>query len=939
MNTHISLNQVLFRGLLVLLLVTLALQSFEINATAAPIVASGNLQTGGDVLPLTCSSSTSPTKHCDIQAVLLIDDSGSMLANDPSLNRRYGAKHFVDALATQYYSLASQASSTGLPDIQVAVIHFNESNLSIISWMDINPANPADWENVKQPIYEAIDQPKGFTRKGTSFVGPLTEALKLFDSAKVGSNCIRRTVMLFSDGTPETDKGIIRGTALDNYFSESITPLFNKQPPLPDEFYLTGFKVRASYWDEAQPKWAEAAKLLGTSSDSNRTGVPYIQLMSNPNLTLKLAERMDDIATSLNAGSQVGNTDLSSDQNLPVTWTVETSQLQLNQTGTIKFQLMDASGSVIKPDNSSANGQTWSVSISQGGEEIILQWSGDSYQFSWTPKNLGIYSFNLNATLVGSDGNSLINCQGGWSLLIVNTSSSTIVNVIVGPADEVITNSVTVHVNLKYLDQKESPHPVIWDNSASVTDPSGGRKLNVHETTIDEKNGLYEITVEPVNDARQIVLNLKANATINNNNENILNSSYPIFIHGIQPCACNAVWQFWFWPIVIFLVLALLILIVLRFTYLREKQEWERRSLFAIQTLNLLFLPFSIMLVIAILNRLWWCCVIPLWLFLIVLLVLIIIVLPIRFPRWPSIWWLVMILLLIVLLVVISILFNVSFLWLLLILIVIGVVRWILLPILFILPSGSPMILSLVMAPECVPSTEEIILPFNLNIEGGESEHSTLAWNPIVTAGPDLKNKRVSARVETINVERGEYELHIDPVTDVQWFDVRVSATVRFPDQDVSISGKTTRIEVCPPDDLKELEGIGPAVEKLLHEHQIFTFRRLAKTKWQDIDQWLNTETRNKRQTVKNSSWGKMMNPKTWPQQAKLRDKAMRSGTDKDWKSYLDYLEWLFDGIEADEYARPEEENTRTEALKWPEEKGQISQADIDAARERHMKK
>jgi len=58
--------------------------------------------------------------------------------------------------------------------------------------------------------------------------------------------------------------------------------------------------------------------------------------------------------------------------------------------------------------------------------------------------------------------------------------------------------------------------------------------------------------------------------------------------------------------------------------------------------------------------------------------------------------------------------------------------------------------------------------------------------------------------------------------------------------------------------DLTKIEGIGPKVSKLLNEAGITTFDALSKAKVEDL------------QTILNNAGLKMMDPTTWPEQAKL---------------------------------------------------------------------
>lgn len=80
-----------------------------------------------------------------------------------------------------------------------------------------------------------------------------------------------------------------------------------------------------------------------------------------------------------------------------------------------------------------------------------------------------------------------------------------------------------------------------------------------------------------------------------------------------------------------------------------------------------------------------------------------------------------------------------------------------------------------------------------------------------------------------------------------------------------------------PKDDLKIVEGIGPKIEKIFHESNIFTFADLAATATEDIKKILE----------KAGSRYVMHDPTTWPKQAKLA-KDGRWDELKKWQSELD---------------------------------------------------
>ncbi len=106
------------------------------------------------------------------------------------------------------------------------------------------------------------------------------------------------------------------------------------------------------------------------------------------------------------------------------------------------------------------------------------------------------------------------------------------------------------------------------------------------------------------------------------------------------------------------------------------------------------------------------------------------------------------------------------------------------------------------------------------------------------------------------------------------------------------------------PDALEDLEGIGPEVAKMLNDYGIFTFKQLARAELRELATWLD------------DCGFERVDPKTWPQQAKLADIAREFGREEDLRSYAAYKAWLKGGIEPDEYDRAENER-RQLALVW----------------------
>jgi len=95
-------------------------------------------------------------------------------------------------------------------------------------------------------------------------------------------------------------------------------------------------------------------------------------------------------------------------------------------------------------------------------------------------------------------------------------------------------------------------------------------------------------------------------------------------------------------------------------------------------------------------------------------------------------------------------------------------------------------------------------------------------------------------------------------------------------------------------DDLTFVEGIGDKVKQLLNTKGIRTFRQLARTNIGEINAWLNAQGL------------PQLDPKTWPEQAGLLDRAQASGKKEDWDKFYKRVAGLRGGIAPNEYKMPE---------------------------------
>lgn len=144
----------------------------------------------------------------DLQIVLLIDDSASMLTNDPKNVRFDGVAELLDILAEKY--LLSRADNLLNPsDIRIAAVHFGSTVGFNSGWQTINPESAKDWENEKSRLVQALDISKGPRNLvETNFVHPFTAARNLFESATgaVADGCRNRLVLVLTDGMPSGDR-------------------------------------------------------------------------------------------------------------------------------------------------------------------------------------------------------------------------------------------------------------------------------------------------------------------------------------------------------------------------------------------------------------------------------------------------------------------------------------------------------------------------------------------------------------------------------------------------------------------------------------------------------------------------------------------------------------------------------------------------------------
>ena len=143
----------------------------------------------------------------DVQIVILIDDSASMLTNDPKGIRFDGVVELLDILADTYLDAVSD-EALNLPGLRVATVHFGSVVGFKSEWQTIAPQSIDEWTSQRTQIARDLKITKE-TRNyaATNFIDPFNAAKALFTTAPAlaATDCRNEVILLLTDGTPSTD--------------------------------------------------------------------------------------------------------------------------------------------------------------------------------------------------------------------------------------------------------------------------------------------------------------------------------------------------------------------------------------------------------------------------------------------------------------------------------------------------------------------------------------------------------------------------------------------------------------------------------------------------------------------------------------------------------------------------------------------------------------
>lgn len=875
MNAKKLIREIGWKVALVLLLAMLAFQSSGLNGLAA-----------GEATPLQPQAGASGSLTCGClsvkhQILLLIDDSGSMQKNDPGSNRNQVAKDLIKQLNT-------------VEDTQVAVIHFNheivkDPDVRTSTWLPVDSSD----------LVKAIGPIPGFkyTKMGTNFEAAFTEARKVFEQSGL-DYCTRRSIVLLSDGTPEDLNGILSGVNLTQAF-DNIRKLREGIARL-DGMYVFGYKTSTKYFSEAvQSSWRQL--------------ITNLKLYPSKNPKNDINEIVND---------QNEEKDLT---RLSVILNATPKYLQQNQQSNITVTI------ALQGDDHQLplNFANFSITPLDQKEPVPLTQDGNLYQISWAPVTLDDGQFNVKTDLVDANDPKkiVLNCTGAFELPVVKGPTFDGISLVIMPPREVAKKDqpVVLPMRLNYdgeiksVNWRDAQASVLARNGQSV---SGEPPLIARVEPDASNNREAKLIVDPIDGQGQVEIEIVASVGAKvgvGTQEDVINipdsPSNIVIPTSIQVCEYDIAWNAWFWPLAIVLAALLILLAVIRIRDGRTQKDYQhaRQDSIRIRKWRFLFVPFLVLLSFLVLNRLWWCYIIPWWMFLGSMLGLLVIVFPlvyfVREERHQAWVLLALLLIAISLVAVLSITIDRRLLWPLLTLLLLTVLgRW------YIRPDEPTdprpendwsVAISLTSTPRCVPYNKSITLPIHLDYKGEGPLPALPTWTPWVEVLPEGE---VAAKIVAVKGERDAYEVRIDPVRydkKTTQFQVQVHAQAILTDEHpIEIPEAMTTITLCPPDPLAELEGIGESVRDILYANQILYFKQLAGEDVDKINGLLDAEGLN------------MMDAKTWPQQAKLAAIAREFGA-QDQKIYEAYKGWLKDGIEPDEYDKDEKDRRTAPALFW----------------------
>lgn len=237
------------------LLFVLAFLLLSVPFTPQKVTAISLNQAGGD-------------QSCDqAQILVLIDHSGSMDRNDPTILRNYAPVHLLDVIARNYLLAKQSASLTMQPQmVDFAVIRFASSAAIGLDWTRIAPATPEDWTAQRQALEETLDlswQAEFDLRQeignATNFERPFTLAEEMFRETQLPQDgCPERLILVLTDGKPDMTGEGMHGEELENHFDAVEQIVINSFREEGTDIFVTGINVSGDfYWQNSVRFWSQ----------------------------------------------------------------------------------------------------------------------------------------------------------------------------------------------------------------------------------------------------------------------------------------------------------------------------------------------------------------------------------------------------------------------------------------------------------------------------------------------------------------------------------------------------------------------------------------------------------------------------------------------------------------------------------------------------------
>lgn len=242
------------------------------------------------------------------QVVLVIDQSDSMVKNDPNKLRYFLPMHVADVLARSYINARAVASRLNRPiKVEMAVVQFATQAITGLDWVQIDPVDEASWQTRRSGIAESgrLDREDYLAYyeeigNGTNFTAAMKKVEELFNEPdhEQTNDCPKRTVLLLTDGSPYITH-TLEGKELQDHMDMVNNSVHNTLTGKNDVLYVTALNEQGNttYWPKTEKHW------LKITRDSERSDAREPIRAAKVNNKAEIGYRIDQLLNfSLNGG-------------------------------------------------------------------------------------------------------------------------------------------------------------------------------------------------------------------------------------------------------------------------------------------------------------------------------------------------------------------------------------------------------------------------------------------------------------------------------------------------------------------------------------------------------------------------------------------------------------------------------------------------------------